>query len=82
MTIETAREERTVTIPGLLQGTVEAIRGRDRDEPVLFQNIYNQIHDSTQVIARGSTRYEGDVIRIDNSGTHGLWSSFRWTGDA
>jgi hypothetical protein len=69
-----------VTVAGLLKGAVETIRGRDKTAPVLFQNIYNQIHDSTQVIARGSTQYDDGHIRIDTDGTHGLWSDFRWEG--
>ena len=63
-----------------ISATVETIRGRDKDAPVVFQNIYNQIHDSTQVIARGSTHFEDEELLIETEGTHGLWSSFRWTG--
>jgi len=73
--------KKSVTIEGVLEGVVEAIRGRDRARPVVFENIYNQIHDSRQVIARGSTRCDDDggiVIRTED--THGLWSRFRWAG--
>lgn len=79
ITIEDTATRKRVTIPGILEGVVEAIRGRDKDAPVIFENIYNQIHDSTQVIARGSSNYDDGEIRIDTSGTHGLWSSFRWS---
>ncbi len=77
--IEDGPERKGVTVTGLMEGAVEAIRGRDRKEPVTFANIYNKIHDSTQVIARGSTRYDDGEIVIDNRDTHGLWSRFRWT---
>ena len=77
--IEEAPERKSVTVKGLLEGAVEAIRGRNRAEPVTFENIYNQIHDTTQVIARGSTRYDDGEIVIANEGTHGLWSRFRWS---
>ena len=77
--IQDAPERKEVTVAGLLAGSVDAIRGRNRGEPVTFGNIYNKIHDSTQVIARGSTRYDDGEIVIDNRGTHGLWSRFRWT---
>ena len=77
--IEEGPERKAVTVAGLLEGAVEAIRGRDRAKPVTFGNIYNKIHDPTQVIARGSARYDDGEIAIDNSGTHGLWSRFRWT---
>lgn len=76
--IEEAPGRKSVTVKGVLKGAVEAIRGRNKAEPVTFANIYNQIHDSTQVIARGSTRYDDGEIVIANEGTHGLWSRFRW----
>ncbi|MCY3611339.1 MAG: DUF1326 domain-containing protein [Gemmatimonadetes bacterium] len=79
--IEDLPARKTVTVAGLLTGAVDAIRGWNRDEPVTFENIYNKIHDSTQVIAQGSTRYDDGEIVIANEGTHGLWSRFRWTGD-
>ena len=78
--IEDGPGRKSVTIAGLLTGAVDAIRGRSRDRPVTFENIYNKIHDSTQVIAQGSTRYDDGEIVIANDGTHGLWSRFRWTG--
>ena len=37
-------------IPGLLQSVVQTIRGRDRSEPVRFENIFNQIHNPSQVL--------------------------------
>ena len=79
--IEDAPERKSVTIAGILEGAVNAIRGRNRAEPVTFGNIYNQIHDSTQVIATGSARYDDGELVIANDGTHGLWSRFRWAGD-
>ncbi|MCY3546614.1 MAG: DUF1326 domain-containing protein [Gemmatimonadetes bacterium] len=79
--IEDLPARKTVTVAGLLTGAVDAIRGWNRDRPVTFENIYNKIHDSTQVIAQGSTRYDDGEIVIANDGTHGLWSRFRWTGD-
>ena len=77
--IEEAPGRKSVTVKGVLEGAVEAIRGRNRTEPVTFENIYNQIHDTSQTIARGSTRYDDGEIVIANEGTHGLWSSFRWS---
>ena len=38
-----------------LTAVVSQIRGRDRSRPVLFENIFNQIHASTQVVALGDT---------------------------
>lgn len=62
-----------------LKTVVTAIRGRDRSKPVLFQNIFNQIHAPTQVIALGDAEYDDGVIRFTNTGSHGLFSSFEWT---
>lgn len=78
--IEEEEGRKTVTVAGLLKGVVEALRGRDRSEPVLFENIYNQIHAPRQVIARGSTELDDGVLIIRTDGTHGLWSDFHWSG--
>lgn len=71
-----------VSIPGILEATVEAIRGRDRAEPVRFENIFNQIHAPSQVLALGRTAYDDGALRFDNESTHGLWSHFEWRGRA
>jgi hypothetical protein len=76
--IEDTPTEKRVAIPGLLESVVEAIRGRDRARPVTFENIYNQVHDPHQVIARGSTTFDDGRILIRTEGTHGLWSEFHW----
>ncbi len=71
---------KAVTVKGVLRGAIEAIRGRNRAEPVNFVNIFNQIHDSTQVIAMGSTRCDDGDFTFSIEQTHALWSRFRWTG--
>lgn len=65
-------------IPGLLEAAITQIRGRDRAQPVLFQNIFNQIHAPTQVLATGVTQYDDGVIKFSNEKTHGLYSNFDW----
>jgi hypothetical protein len=65
-------------IPGVLEASITEIRGRDRSKPVTFDNIFNQIHSSTQVLALGSTTYDDGVIRIATTETHGLHSRFEW----
>jgi hypothetical protein len=69
-------------IPGLLEAVVTQIRGRDRSRPVLFQNIFNQIHAATQVVATGVTEYDDGVIKISTAKTHGLFSNFDWVVEA
>ena len=67
----------------LLEASVEDIRGWDRDLPVTFRNMFNQIHAPTQTIARGETRGAIGGIRLRNAGTHGLHSRFDWrVGDS
>lgn len=80
--IELAHEplSQRVGVAGIMTSLVSAIRGRQRDEPVRFENIFNQIHAPSQVLARGDAHYDDGVIRFDNAGTHGLWSSFEWRG--
>ena len=80
ITIEEPAKGKAVTIKGMLRGAIEAIRGRNRAEPVNFVNIFNQIHDSTQVIAMGSTLCDDGEFAFSIEGTHALWSRFRWTG--
>lgn len=62
-----------------LKSVVTQIRGRDRSKPVLFENIFNQIHAPTQVVALGDASYDDGAIRFVNAGTHGLFSNFEWT---
>src|SRR5688572_17376592 len=40
-----------VSVSGLLEGAIARIRGRDRSKPVTFENMFNQIHGSSQVLA-------------------------------
>ncbi len=72
---------RGARIPGLLETSISHIKGRDRSQPVLFENIFNQIHGSTQVLALGHTQYDDGVIRIATEKTHGLHSRFEWSVD-
>ncbi|MGH9481077.1 MAG: DUF1326 domain-containing protein [Terriglobales bacterium] len=76
--IEDAGAAKSVSIPGRLRGAIAQIRGRDRTQPVRFENIFNQIHASAQVLARGETEYDDAGWRIRNAGSHALYSEFEW----
>ena len=76
--IEDEEKTKRISIEGLLDSTIEAIRGRDRSRPVTFENMFNQIHATTQVIAKGATRYDDGEIVVANENTHALWSRFHW----
>ena len=78
--IEDQGKTKRVVVDGLLDGSLEAIRGRDRTKTVGFVNMFNQIHATEQVIARGSTRYDDGVIVVDTANTHALYSDFDWSG--
>ena len=43
-----------------------------------FENIFNQIHAPSQVIAAGSTTYDDGTIVLKTDKTHGLYSNFSW----
>lgn len=66
------------SIADRLKTVVTQIRGRDKSKPVLFENIFNQIHAPTQVIALGESEYDDGVVKFKISGTHGLFSNFEW----
>jgi hypothetical protein len=71
-----------VAVDGVLSGSIETIRGRDRDRPVTLENVFNQIHAPEQVVASGSSTYDDGAISFVNEGTHGLWSAFSWRVEA
>jgi hypothetical protein len=70
------------SIADRLKTIVSQIRGRDKNKPVLFENCFNQIHASTQVIALGDTEYRDEAITIQTTQTHGLFSNFDWKVEA
>jgi len=77
--IEDLGKTKRVVINGLLESSIEAIRGRDKSKPVTFENMFNQIHAPSQVIARGGTRYDDGEIQIKNDQSHALYSNFDWS---
>ena len=77
--IEEEGKKKRIVIDDLLDSTIEAIRGRDRAKTVTFENMFNQIHSPSQVIARGATRYDDGRIHVDTNGTHALYSNFEWS---
>jgi hypothetical protein len=72
-------KNKSVSVDGLLESSIEAIRGRDKSKPVKFENMFNQIHAPSQVIARGNARYNDGEIMVSNVGTHALYSDFDWS---
>ncbi len=76
--IEEADTAKRVAVAGVLESTITELKGRDRAKPVVFGNMFNQIHPPEQVIATGTSSYDDGAIRFHNSGPHGLHSRFDW----
>ena len=68
-----------MTVPGVFDTTVKAIRGRNGKRAVL-SNLYNVIHGVVHVLSRGSTRCHDDTFDFTTEKTHGLYSDFSWSG--
>jgi hypothetical protein len=77
--IEEEGKEKRVRIAGLVESTIEAIKGRDRARPVLLSNMFNQIHAPEQELAFGTSSWPDIGLRTE--GTHGLASRFSWRVD-
>ena len=67
-------------IEGCLKTTVEAIKGADPAQEAVLENVFNQIHARTQVLALGTTRYADRGLSLSTTGSHALYSQFSWTG--
>ena len=76
---ETGNTKR-MTVPGVFDTTVTAIRGRDGTGPAILSNLYNVLHGVVHVLARGTTRCRDDAFDFTTEKTHGLYSDFSWEG--
>ena len=77
--VEDEGRRKRVTVDGLLDASIEAIPGRDKSSVVTLENMFNQIHPPTQVMALGTTAYDDGTIRIHTDKSHGLYSRFHWS---
>ena len=68
-----------MTVPGVMDTTVKAIRGRN-DQQAILSNLFNVIHGVVHVLSRGSTRCHDDAFDFTTEKTHGVYSDFSWTG--
>lgn len=73
-------KRKSMRIEGILDASVEAIRSDDGSGEVRFENLHNQIHAASQVIATGSTSFADQGLRLENAGTHAIYSRFSWGG--
>jgi len=78
--VDEGREKR-MWIEELFETSVKTLRAKDDRGEVRLENLFNQIHGDTHVLARGTTRCRDGALEIDNDGTHGLYSKFSWAVD-
>ena len=73
-------QARTLRVSDIASLEVAAIRGVNPEEEVKLTNLRNVIHGSEHVLARSNHHVLDEGLRWDNSGKHGLYSTFRWSG--
>ena len=69
---------KTLKVDSVMESTITPLTGSNKDIPVTIENMFNQIHGPSQIVARGETNYTDGVITIDTSETHALISEFNW----
>lgn len=72
-------KSRTTVVGDFLRSLITPLKGRDRDKPVMLENIFNQIHAPSQELGMGSTSYSGG-FQLETNNTHALQSRFSWSG--
>ena len=72
------QRSKTVKVAGFIESTVEDIKSRDKQYPVMLSNMFNQIHAAAQALALGTTSCSvgTEGFRLDK--THALHSRFSW----
>jgi hypothetical protein len=65
-------------IDGVLDTRLEPIKSADKVNPVRLENIHNQVHGPSQVLAWGTTSFSDRGQSLDTEGTHALYSDFSW----
>lgn len=76
--LEDAGRQKRMVAEGLFDIAVEAIRGKDKTREALLENVFNQIHAPTQVLALGRSRFSDPEFRFEMEGSHALYSRFSW----
>jgi hypothetical protein len=79
---EDAGRTKRLTIPGLFETSVTAIRGSDGVGEAVLSNLHNVIHGAVHVLARGQSRSVDAPLEFVTERTHALYSRFSWQGVA
>lgn len=77
---ENGRKRKRMWADGLFETSQEPIKGADKVNEVRLENIHNQVHGSSQVLALGTTTFETDNFRLTTEKTHAIQSEFSWFG--
>jgi hypothetical protein len=74
------RRTRTLMVQNIASLEVQGIQGADPEQEVAISNLYSVIHGPEHVIARSNLSVDAQGLKWDNSGKHGLYSHFKWSG--
>jgi hypothetical protein len=70
----------TVRVGDVLEASLAAAKGADKSGPPRLENVHNQVHGPSEVLAWGSTHHKGELHHRDTEETHAIWSRFSWRG--
>jgi hypothetical protein len=72
--------KKSLTVKGLFETRIEALRGSTPNTQVTLENLYNTIHGPSHAIARGFSRCIDRGYTLATEGTHAIYSNFSWKG--
>lgn len=78
--LEADAKHKRMWAEGVFDTAQDSIRGADKANEVRLENIHNQVHGSSQVLALGSTNFETEGLVISTKSTHAISSKFSWRG--
>ena len=71
-----AGDTKRMTVPGVFDTAVSAIRGRNGIGTAILSNLHNVIHGVAHVLARGTTHCRDNALNFTTEKTHGLYWTF------
>ena len=78
--VENGRGRKRMWADGIFDTSQEPIKGADKVNEVRLENIHNQVHGSSQILALGTTTFETDNFSLITEKTHAICSEFSWSG--
>jgi hypothetical protein len=78
--VEAEDKRRRRGAEGVFDTAHEPIKGDDGTGPVRLENVHNQVHGASQIMARGTTRFDAGAFTVATEGAHAIRSSFFWRG--